>query len=109
MRWYLSQGGNTTGPLDAATLKGWLASNNGSGAYVRDESGGAWQPIQQSPFAAFVPTQKARPAVSFAGPLVAGIFLGLAGFLLLGPLAAFAAGVGGFVLLSVVRLIGARS
>lgn len=50
MQWYVSQGGDVTGPMDAATVRDAIrAGTIGRGVHVRDE-GGQWTPIEQSPF-----------------------------------------------------------
>lgn len=50
MKWYVSQGGEVTGPMDATEVR--RAIERGTlkpGVHVRDE-GGQWMPVEQSPF-----------------------------------------------------------
>lgn len=50
MQWYVSQRGDVTGPMDAASVRMAIDKGTiGRGVHVRDE-GGQWTPIEQSPF-----------------------------------------------------------
>lgn len=56
MRWFLSNGGDTVGPVDDATVRQWLAAGSiGPGTHIRDEQAAAWTIVAQSPFASFLP------------------------------------------------------
>jgi hypothetical protein len=50
MRWYVSRNGETHGPLDEAQVVHWFRGGMHD-AMVRDEAGGPWTPILQSPIA----------------------------------------------------------
>lgn len=59
MQWYVTLQGETIGPHDGQVLFAKLQelSESGrsmAGAHVRDDSGGQWMPIEQSPFATAV-------------------------------------------------------
>ena len=50
MRWYVSRNGETAGPVEEAQLFEWVRGGMRDGM-VRDEAGGPWTPLEQSPFA----------------------------------------------------------
>lgn len=49
MRWYVSRAGETVGPVDEAQVTAWVRGGMHD-AMVRDEGGGPWTPVRQSPF-----------------------------------------------------------
>lgn len=52
MRWYVSTDGQTTGPHEEAEMKRLIDKGQATQAsHVRDDAGGPWSPIVQSPFA----------------------------------------------------------
>lgn len=55
MRWYVSRNGETTGPIDESVIAQDARSGELRGASIRDEHGGAWMSVPQSPFAALLP------------------------------------------------------
>ncbi|MGC4091371.1 MAG: hypothetical protein QM756_26535 [Polyangiaceae bacterium] len=55
MRWYVMANGQTVGPEEGETIMQW--GRDGLllvGSHVRDELGGNWMPVEQSPFASVV-------------------------------------------------------
>jgi hypothetical protein len=50
MRWYVSKNGETTGPVEEAQIVEWVKAGLRD-AMVRDEAGGQWTALTQSPFA----------------------------------------------------------
>lgn len=79
MRWYVMSGTQTVGPVDADLVGEFLRSGRlRAGAFVRDESGGAWLPVEQSPFAAFV-----QPARNLKRSIGSRIFILVAGVVML--------------------------
>jgi len=55
MRWYVSRNGETTGPVEGSAIAQW--GSEGlivPGMFVRDEAGGNWTPVEQSPFASLI-------------------------------------------------------
>ena len=77
MRWYVMRNGETQGPVDGVTVVGWIKGGMRE-ASVRDETGGAWMPLAQSPFSQYV----AKPKQSVATLIVLLVILG--GVLLFG-------------------------
>ena len=69
MRWYVSRAGQTVGPVEESQLAEWVRGGMFD-AYVRDEAGGAWMPVAQSPFASLIPAQPtyAPPAAQPGSP-----------------------------------------
>lgn len=63
MRWYVIRAGQTTGPIEEPELVRLIQSGMVD-AHIRDEAGGAWMPVGQSPFAQFA----ARSAAAGAPP-----------------------------------------
>lgn len=73
MRWFVNINGRTTGPLEEQDLthmvrEGLVAAN----AYIRDETGGAWLPLAQSPFGRFVAKSDARTSLKVDIPKTKG-------------------------------------
>lgn len=66
MRWYVNRNGQTSGPVDESQVVEWIRLGMHD-ATVRDEAGGNWMPLTQSPFAALVP--KPRGGVNIMGIL----------------------------------------
>lgn len=55
MKWYVTINGETIGPIQGETIiESAREGKLRAGAFVRDEAGGTWMPIEQSPFAAAV-------------------------------------------------------
>lgn len=50
MRWYVTKSGETTGPVDESQITEWVRAGL-RGCMVRDDAGGAWMPLDESPFA----------------------------------------------------------
>jgi len=101
MRWYLSRGGETVGPVDEAQIAEWVRMGVRDGM-VRDEAGGPWTPLAQSPFVAALPTQpkKENRLVSAVAVCAAAALAGLVFFGAQGAL------VGGIVGLLLGALVG---
>ena len=86
MRWYVSQNGETSGPVDDSVVSEWTRGGQlGRGAFVRDEHGGQWTQIESSPFASLLgpapaepsataPAQKNQPSTVAA---IGGVFVAL--------------------------------
>ena len=84
MRWFVMRNGETQGPVDEAQLAGWIRGGMRD-ASVRDESGGSWMPLAQSPFASLVtpdPAVAQKQLRSQLGALAFLALLGLGGWLL---------------------------
>lgn len=63
MGWYVMSGTETIGPVGADLLGEYLKSGKlGAGTFVRDENGGAWMAVEQSPFAALLNVKKKEAA-----------------------------------------------
>ncbi len=82
MAWYVSRNGETMGPVDGELVRAW-AKNGYHDMYVRDDSGGNWMPIAQSPFSQFVhvtagkhPESQSYTLLAFLLPLI-GFIAGL--------------------------------
>ncbi len=60
MRWYVSRNGETVGPVEEREVAEWFHDGMRDGM-VRDEAGGPWTPIMQSPFALI---KKPQPVAS---------------------------------------------
>lgn len=71
MQWYVMRNGETQGPVDGSVVVGWIRAGMHD-ASVRDEAGGNWMPLAQSPFAQYV----ARPKQSLATIVVLLAILG---------------------------------
>lgn len=55
MRWYVSRNGQTTEtPVDDAQVAAWIQQGM-TEAMIRDEQGGQWMPLAQSPFRTLMP------------------------------------------------------
>lgn len=53
MKWYISQNGETIGPIEEATVREWVSSREISAdAFLRDEAATGWAQLAQTPFAA---------------------------------------------------------
>lgn len=50
MRWYVSRQGETVGPVEPAQVTEWVRGGM-TDAMVRDDAGGPWTAVLQSPFA----------------------------------------------------------
>lgn len=55
MRWYVSRNGETFGPIEDAQVVE-LARAGLNGGMLRDEASPHWIPVEQSPFAGFLPS-----------------------------------------------------
>jgi hypothetical protein len=80
MRWYVSRNGETVGPVDDAQVAQWVSAGMVD-AQLRDEAGGPWTWVPQSPFAAFVPapkstTPQAGSILMLCGALVVALLVG---------------------------------
>ena len=78
MRWYVSRNGETVGPVEEADVANWVRAGMHD-AMLRDEAGGPWTPVSQSPFGALLPRVRPTPSWMWAG---IGIAVIGAGFLL---------------------------
>lgn len=70
MRWYICRNGETVGPSEGAVLIELAREGKlHTGCFVRDEQGGSWMPIENSPFMGLVRGGLARrPITAFSGP-----------------------------------------
>ncbi len=77
MRWYVSRNGETRGPVDEAAVVEWIRGGM-TDAMVRDEAGGNWVALRDSPFAMLVPKTAATsvPSGGFGQAIGALLFLG---------------------------------
>lgn len=96
MRWYVSRGGETSGPVDDAQVGAWVRQGM-TDAMVRDEHGGAWMRLEHSPFRNLLPMHQR----SVGGRVAVAVGMGavglVCGFLVFGVLGALVAGGGAFV------------
>ncbi|HEY5377888.1 MAG TPA: hypothetical protein VIK01_29605 [Polyangiaceae bacterium] len=61
MRWYVMSGTETIGPVGADLIAEYLKKGAlGKGTFVRDEAGGAWMPVEQSPFSGMIVGRRSR-------------------------------------------------
>ena len=96
MRWYVNVKGQTVGPFEESGVIAMGKRGELEKSTVRDEAGGAWMPVEQSPFKSYV---KVR---SLVAPIVCGLIVAFAGVGIFGPLGA-AGGVLTFLALWGVR------
>ena len=79
MGWYVMSGTETIGPVSAELIGEYLKSGKlGASTFVRDENGGAWMAVAQSPFAPMLRRPRSTDistvkTVSVAVILVAGL------------------------------------
>jgi hypothetical protein len=79
MRWYVSRNGETQGPIDEATVAQWVRAGMRD-ASVRDDAGGNWTPIAQSPFAALAARpQKSQSTLGILGAVGGGLLIAVFG------------------------------
>src|SRR5687767_8421793 len=85
MRWYVSRNGETVGPVEEAELADWARTGQlGGGAFIRDEAGGTWTPIEHSPFASLCVASTVAVATPLKTPRERYLFFGGIGFVFLG-------------------------
>ena len=100
MRWYVSRNGQTTEtPVEDAQVTAWIQQGM-TDAMIRDEHGGQWMPLGQSPFRTLLPMHMRsighRLLVGFGigmvglvcGTLAAGIVVGIIAFFVAGAIGA---------------------
>jgi hypothetical protein len=75
MRWYVSRNGQTVGPVDEHQVSEWIRAGMVDGM-VRDEHGGPWMSLKESPFKGLLP----RHLQGAGGRVVTGLGVGAAGF-----------------------------
>ncbi len=75
MRWFVSRNGQTSGPVDEAEVAAWVRGGMAD-ASVRDEMGGNWMPVAQSPFASLVPRLQPPSARQASNAVPAFVALG---------------------------------
>ena len=59
MRWFVSRNGETQGPFEDSVVAGWVRQGMAD-ASVRDEAGGNWMPVAQSPFGQLLPGSRTK-------------------------------------------------
>lgn len=68
MRWNVSRNGQVIDTADEATILGWARQGQLTpDMYFQRETGGAWLPIEQTPFAAPNPYRKAGTVIALVG------------------------------------------
>jgi len=94
MRWYVSRNGESSGPVEEAQVAEWVRGGMVD-AMLRDEAGGNWMRVGQSPFAQLLPATAGSTLIPWRNKkaLIAyycGVFSLIPGLaLLLGPIALF--------------------
>ena len=96
MRWYVSRAGETQGPVEEGQVVAWVRAGMSDGM-VRDEAGGPWTPLAQSPFGAHLPRPK-KPENRFVAALAVSAATALAGLVVYGFNGAIVGAVGGLLL-----------
>jgi hypothetical protein len=82
MRWYVNRGGETGGPFDEGDVRAVAAKADAAGMMVRDEAGGTWMAVEDSPFRVLLPKRlQKRSGRTSGGQLVtlANVFVILIG------------------------------
>ena len=64
MRWYVSRGGETVGPVEESQVAEWVRGGMWD-AQLRGEHGGDWQPVHKSPFAGLLPTPEVKRILGY--------------------------------------------
>ena len=80
MRWYVSNNGQTVGPVEeTAVIEGLKSGQIHPTASFRDEAASAWVPLAQTPFAALAPKPKPKGLTPIQ--IIAGFVLGVGGII----------------------------
>jgi hypothetical protein len=97
MRWYVSRNGETVGPVDDAQVTQWVRQGMHD-AMVRDEHGGQWVRLSESPFRPMLPMHSR----GLGGRVLVGAGMGalglVCGAIIIGPIGALAIGGAAFAI-----------